>query len=221
MNGSVYALAVSGSDLYVGGEFTTAGGIAANKIAKWDGNTWSALGSGMGGDDIHARVFALAASGSDLYAGGYFTMAGGNAARNIAKWDGSSWSALGAGMNENVYALAVSGSDLYAGGRFHDGGRQDGQIYRQMGRQHLVGAGFGDERECACAGGVWQRPVCGGRVHAGGRHRRQIHRQMGREQLVGAKHVGGSFLTAGRKGVRIHCPRLPARASNAVGASLQ
>ena len=49
MNGMVRALAVSGSDLYAGGSFTTAGGSAANRIAKWNGSGWSALGSGMNG----------------------------------------------------------------------------------------------------------------------------------------------------------------------------
>src|SRR5258705_538185 len=82
-----------------------AGGSAANSIAKWDGSSWSALGSGLNG---YAQ--ALAVSGSDLYAGGNFTTAGGIAAKNIAKWDGSSWSALGLGMNDTVGALAVSGS---------------------------------------------------------------------------------------------------------------
>jgi len=34
--------------LYVGGFFPTAGGITVNSIAKWDGSSWSALGSGVG-----------------------------------------------------------------------------------------------------------------------------------------------------------------------------
>ena len=42
------ALAVDASgNLYAGGDFTTAGGVSANHIAKWDGTNWSALGSGM------------------------------------------------------------------------------------------------------------------------------------------------------------------------------
>lgn len=43
---SVFALAVSGSDLYVGGEFRNVAGIPeADYIARWDGKSWSALGS--------------------------------------------------------------------------------------------------------------------------------------------------------------------------------
>src|SRR2546422_1400863 len=80
MNSAVSALAVSGSDLYAGGYLTTAGGSAANYIAKWDGSSWSALGSGM-----NDRVVALAVSGSNLYAGGGFTTAGGKVSAYIAR----------------------------------------------------------------------------------------------------------------------------------------
>jgi len=126
LNWYVEALAVSGTNLYVGGGFTTAGGVQANRVAKWDGNTWSSLGSGLelglGGG---TAVRALAVSGTDLYAGGNFTMAGGSVVNHIAKWDGSAWSALGSGLSggvEGVFALAVSGSDLYVGGDFSDAG---------------------------------------------------------------------------------------------------
>ena len=54
--------------------------------------------------------------------GGLFTAAGGNPASSIAQWNGSSWSALGSGMNRGVYALAVSGGTLYAGGGFTTAG---------------------------------------------------------------------------------------------------
>jgi len=115
----VSAAASSGSELYIGGEFLTAGGITVNYVARWDGSNWSALGSGVtGGDDAYPAVHALTVSGSDLYAGGIFTNAGGITAKNIAKWDGNRWSALGSGLNNTVRALAVSGSDLYAGGFF-------------------------------------------------------------------------------------------------------
>jgi hypothetical protein len=80
MNVIVFALAVSGSDLYAGGDFTTAGGGAATNIAKWNGSSWSALGSGM-----NNSVRVLAVSGSDLYAGGYFTAAGGQVSAYLAR----------------------------------------------------------------------------------------------------------------------------------------
>src|SRR5207302_484139 len=94
MNDAVHALAVSGSDLYVGGFFRTAGGGAANYIAKWNGSSWSALGSGMNsevralsvsGSGLYAGGCALSLSGSDLYAGGYFTTADGKVSSSVAR----------------------------------------------------------------------------------------------------------------------------------------
>ncbi len=116
---SVSAIAVSGSDVYVGGNFTTAGGISANYIAKWNTSTsaWSALATGMNG-----QVNAIAVSGSNVYVGGWFTTAGGSSAKYIAKWNGT-WSALGSGMDDvGVNAIAVSGSDVYVGGTFTTAG---------------------------------------------------------------------------------------------------
>jgi len=72
VNSTVFPLAVSGTNLYAGGEFATAGVVPANNIAKWDGSAWSALGSGVNG-----IVGALAVRGTNLYVGGQFTTAGG------------------------------------------------------------------------------------------------------------------------------------------------
>jgi hypothetical protein len=115
--------------------------VTVNRTAKWNGTSWSALGSGM-----NDYVFALAVSGSDLYAGGYFTTAGGSRASYIAKWDGSSWTTLGSGMNGAIYALAASGSDVYAGGYFStaDGGeaigiaKWDGSSWSALGMNDAV-----------------------------------------------------------------------------------
>jgi len=60
--------------------------------------------------------------GEALYAGGSFRFAGGVAARSIARWDGSAWSPVGAGLEGTVNALEVfddgSGPALFAGGLF-------------------------------------------------------------------------------------------------------
>ena len=66
----------SSGNLYVGGNFTTAGGVTVNNIAKWDGTAWFALGTGT-----NSTVSALAADSSgNLYVGGNFTTADGIAA---------------------------------------------------------------------------------------------------------------------------------------------
>ena len=120
MNGAVQALAVSGTNLYVGGSFTTVGVANTNCIAQWNGSAWSSLGTGISTGTI---VNALALDGSgNLYAGGTFTAAGGVAASNIAQWNGSAWSALGSGVTANVYALLMNGTTLYVAGQFSRAG---------------------------------------------------------------------------------------------------
>jgi len=70
---------------------------------------------------VNYTVQALAVSGTGLWAGGYFTAAGGVPANGIAKWDGSAWSALGSGVGAGggVSALAADGvGHLFVGGGF-------------------------------------------------------------------------------------------------------
>jgi len=216
----------------VGGDFTNAGGGAANSIAQWNGSNWSALGSGM-----NSYVYGAGGVRQPLYAGrrfhdrrrqransiaqmersqlvtpwagtdrrcvlrwrwqaarympaGNFTTAGGRrgqfhraverrrpgrhsgwglqarasdgygpyvdalalsaascvwagisrmraAGRPIPlpQWNGSSWLALGSGMNGRCLGLAVSGPPFVCGRHFHHGGRQRGQLIRAMERQ--------------------------------------------------------------------------------------
>ena len=114
-----------GPALYVGGGFTRVDDFEANGIARWDGESWSALGSGVTGG-VHCAVVFDDGSGPALFVGGSFTTAGGGAANRVAKWDGTSWSALGSGTNDTVLALAVfddgGGPALYAGGQFTTAG---------------------------------------------------------------------------------------------------
>ena len=133
-NAYVFALTVfddgTGQALYAGGNFTTAGGVSAIHIAKWDGSSWAPLGSGVNNANNGTSVSALAVfddgTGQALYAGGNFTSVGGATANFIAKWNGSSWAPLGSGMNggnnPQVFALTVfddgTGPAIYAGGQF-------------------------------------------------------------------------------------------------------
>jgi len=145
LNGTVYAIVVNGSDIYVGGQFTNAGGNAnANYIAKWDGTSWSALGSGLNG-----TVYSIALRGTDIYVGGLFTDAGGDTnADYVAQWNGSTWSTLGNGLNNYVNVVAVSGSNVYVAGNFTDAGgyspadyiaKLDGGTWDALGTTPLTG----------------------------------------------------------------------------------
>ena len=115
--------------LYVGGDFTIAGGNSANCIAKYDigTETWSALGDGTN-DPVEALT--LDEVNQVLYVGGLFTSAGGISANRIAEYDigTETWSALGDGVagagNSPVNALTLDGENqvLYAGGFFTSAG---------------------------------------------------------------------------------------------------
>lgn len=116
-NGYVSALEVFDDDgpgphspaLYVGGDFTMAGGTPASRFAKWDGASWTSVSSGFDGAVYDLYVFDFDGSNPDpsrLVAGGIFSMAGGNTANRIAAWDGANWSQVGPGMNGQVYRIS-------------------------------------------------------------------------------------------------------------------
>ena len=57
-------------------------------------------------------------------AAGGFSHAGGTPANNIARWDGSSWSPMGSGVNNWVDALTWDNTPLFVGGRFNEAGNK-------------------------------------------------------------------------------------------------
>ncbi|MDH5508100.1 MAG: hypothetical protein OEZ02_12835, partial [Anaerolineae bacterium] len=89
---------------------------------------WQLLtGGGVSSTSYNVKVNAMAFDGTGvLYAGGTFGVAGGTYgtyARNIAKWGGSAWSALGSGVDNEVFAMVVdSSNNLYVGGSFTSAG---------------------------------------------------------------------------------------------------
>jgi hypothetical protein len=93
--------------------------VAVNRIARWNGSTWSALGAGMDGSVYVLKTLP----NGDLVAGGSFTTAGGVPAPFVAGWNGTNWSALGTGMDNYVSALAtLPNGALVAGGYFTTAG---------------------------------------------------------------------------------------------------
>ena len=121
VNSIIKALAADpAGGIYAGGVFTAAGGTLANRVARWDGTGWSALGTGTA-DPVEHSIGVVDALVTDragtLYAGGSFTVAGGVSVNHVAKWDGAAWSALGAGTPRGVTSLVMDpAGNLYAGG---------------------------------------------------------------------------------------------------------
>jgi hypothetical protein len=118
LNNIVSALAVlPNGDLVAGGDFTTAGGVTANRIARWSGSSWAPLGTGM-----NSLVEALAAlPNGDLVTGGFFTNAGGVGSAYFARWTdtGIPWVAqkpaaqsIEAGATLTLTAGCASGYDF-------------------------------------------------------------------------------------------------------------
>jgi hypothetical protein len=154
--GTLHSLVPYGpsGDLVALGFFTQVGPgsnlAEAHNIGLWDGSSWSALGlqpSGLN-DEPYAFTFFDDGTGSELYAGGAFTRAGGRDADHIARWNGTRWLPLGAGVDWRVFALEAyddgRGLALYAGGRFENaGGLPAERIARWDGTSwEPLGAGF-------------------------------------------------------------------------------
>lgn len=124
MSSTVRALLIEGSNLYVGGEFTTYRGSTANRLAKLnlDGTLDFAFNPISGGNGVNNIVRAIASDGSYLYVGGDFSQVRGLSANRIAKvsFNGDRDATFSPGTNGSssgsVNAVAVSGTNIYFGG---------------------------------------------------------------------------------------------------------
>lgn len=93
----------SRGDVIILGNFENASADpTADYIARWNGSRWGGIGSNGAGEsafecEINDCYFydLVVASNDDVYVSGSFTLAGQSGRRSIAKWDGSSWSAVG------------------------------------------------------------------------------------------------------------------------------
>ena len=114
MNGPINNVIVYNGELIATGQFTSAGGVPVNNIARWNGSIWQSLGTGL-----NANGFGLAVLGNDLYVGGNFTLAGGVPnTRGVARWDGANWHPVGNGTLFAVGDLVAYNGDIVAAGGF-------------------------------------------------------------------------------------------------------
>jgi len=115
-NNEIRAMAFDANDLLiVGGNFDSAGGNTANRIATWNGSNWGTLGVGTSG-----FVQAILVDSDYIYTGGNFVLAGNKTVNRIARWnkESSTWEAIGNGVSGSLNALATDDSYIYLAGNF-------------------------------------------------------------------------------------------------------
>ncbi len=129
VSSTVYSIQVYNGELYLGGAFSSicgnatcdSGNITTNRIAKWNGSSFSTVSYGF-----NSSVRTFVTYNGELYLGGNFTVICGNTACNsgnvttnsITKWNGSSFSTVGYGMNNPVYTVSIYDGKLILGGAF-------------------------------------------------------------------------------------------------------
>jgi hypothetical protein len=89
INYDVSSMAVLNDELFVGGNFTQAGGNSIPYIARWNGASWRSVGEGLDGP-----VYRMIEFQGKLIAAGGFTRSGSTPLNRIGQWDGSRWSAI-------------------------------------------------------------------------------------------------------------------------------
>lgn len=127
-DGPIHALTTTAAgDLIVGGFFTTIGGVPADRVARWNGTAWSTIGNAaFAGPSTPGIYSLLARTNGELVVSGTFAAVNGTPCAGIARFDGTTWSPLGAGLlGYATQMLALANGGLIAVGTFqHDGNLQ-------------------------------------------------------------------------------------------------
>ena len=128
VNGTVRALLVQDTFLFVGGEFTIPGtdfvGFAIYDLVQ---NTWVSSGvpalQGASGSSVVVRsLSASTANPNAVIVAGSFALAGSLPCRAVCQWDvaGKQWNALGNGIQGDIASVAYAGVSHSPSRRDHD-----------------------------------------------------------------------------------------------------
>lgn len=128
----IHALVQYKNELIVAGQFpnavstTVQNGNKTQHLAQWNGAYWTTLGTGPNppGSTVNTGngVYALKVINNELYVGGHFSQINNQNINLLAKWNGTTWSALNHPSTGIVRAIALyspnkdSLCNLYTGG---------------------------------------------------------------------------------------------------------
>jgi hypothetical protein len=146
VSNSVYAITGTGSDIYIGGIFQSAGGQPLHGVAALDSITGLAHPWANGAADLY--VYALAEKNGRLYIGGQFNAMAGQTRRNLACVDPTNGALFGwnPDADRSVYSLLIDGTTVYAGGNFTQLGTE--QHLRLAGIHTITGATVACDYSC-------------------------------------------------------------------------
>jgi hypothetical protein len=134
----VDALAVSGTSVYIDGNFNYVGGQPRQQLAEVDAATGTPTAWNPGG--VSGWVSAFAVTDSSVYIGGGFASIGFTSRRGLAEVDRGAGSPTTWNPNpsDNVAALATSAGKLYVGGSFSNIG---GEVTGPFAQLPIMGGG--------------------------------------------------------------------------------
>lgn len=123
------------AQLYIAGVFTSIdSNTTLRGVARWNGVQWQSVAHSFGGfgnfGDVRRVEIVDLGQGPELYAAGSFSGIDGTSANHVARWNGTTWSPLGAGLtntgSESARTLALYDDGvqrvLYVGGPFQGAG---------------------------------------------------------------------------------------------------
>ncbi|MFI5493404.1 hypothetical protein [Actinoplanes sp. NPDC051859] len=116
----VKALAVSGSSVYIGGDFGYVSGQKRDSLARLDATSGAVHSTFK--HAIDGKPYALAAANGRLYVGGTLTKVNGQARTKLAAFNlttgvlDTAWKPV---VDDQVEALATASGRIYVGGKFH------------------------------------------------------------------------------------------------------
>ena len=158
-------MALRDDTLYVGGNFSVAGGLAGTEmIAAWSipDQSWRAMGTGVTGGELESIV----PRDDTVYVAGRFTSASGVASTtNLAAWSvrDDTWHAIysGASLNSGAKSLALVGDDsLYVGGTFTNAGTGG------LALLNLRSGAWSSAGATGMTGGIYDLALRGGSLYA-------------------------------------------------------
>jgi hypothetical protein len=112
-DGYVFAIGEYSNDIYIGGNFDSAGGVSSKWLSRWNGVNWDSVGGGIDGPVSCFSVFQ-----KNLYLGGAFDTAGIIYAQGGVRWNDTIFSLIGSGIGGDVSAMDTFNHSLYVGGDY-------------------------------------------------------------------------------------------------------